>query len=146
LTPEQIREAFRLFDADGTGAIDKDEMTLAMKGLGFENVSQREVEEAIKAADRDGNGTIEYPEFESLVKDKMAQKDSEEEIRRAFKLFDLEDRGFVTLQNMKDVTKMLGETTPDHVLEQFVKEADTDGDNRLSLEEWRGVMNSMKGK
>eukprot|EP00666_Eupelagonemidae_sp_cell4sb_P002643 gene2643-21838_t len=29
------KEAFNLFDADGSGAIDAEEMALAMKGLGF---------------------------------------------------------------------------------------------------------------
>ena len=80
LTDEQIKEAFNLFDADGSGAIDAEEMSLAMKGLGFGDVPKDEVEKMIKSIDTDDNGLIEYKEFEKMMKAKMAQKDSPEEI------------------------------------------------------------------
>ena len=54
--------------------------------------------------------------------------------------------GFVTVKNMIEVTKMIGETTGDDVLREFIKEADTDKDGKLSLDEWKSVMAAMKGK
>ena len=47
LTDEQIKEAFNLFDADGSGAIDAEEMALAMKGLGFGDQPREEIEKMI---------------------------------------------------------------------------------------------------
>ena len=41
---EQLKEAFNLFDADGSGAIDAEEMALAMKGLGFGDQPREEIE------------------------------------------------------------------------------------------------------
>ena len=34
---EEIREAFKLFDTDGSGMIDPKELKAAMESLGFEN-------------------------------------------------------------------------------------------------------------
>ena len=68
LTDEQIKEAFNLFDADGSGAIDAEEMALAMKGLGFGDQPREEIEKMIRSIDTDANGLIEYPEFEKMMK------------------------------------------------------------------------------
>ena len=145
LSPEQIKEAFNLFDADGSGAVDLEEMTLAMKGLGFD-IPKNELLDMVKAIDKDGNSLIEFDEFEKMVTEKMTQRDSPQEVLKAFNLFDLDKSGFVTVQNMIDVTRMLGETTGADVLKDFIKEADTDKDGKLSFKEWEAVMNAMKGK
>eukprot|EP01060_Flectonema_neradi_P003689 TRINITY_DN1238_c1_g1_i1.p2 TRINITY_DN1238_c1_g1~~TRINITY_DN1238_c1_g1_i1.p2 ORF type:complete len:148 (+),score=36.08 TRINITY_DN1238_c1_g1_i1:57-500(+) len=145
LSPEQIKEAFNLFDADGSGAVDLEEMSLAMKGLGFE-IPKNELLEMVKAIDKDGNSLIEFDEFEKMVTEKMSQRDSPQEVLKAFNLFDLDKTGFVTVQNMIDVTRMLGETTGPDVLKDFIKEADTDKDGKLSFKEWEAVMTAMKGK
>eukprot|EP00664_Eupelagonemidae_sp_cell27_P001846 gene1846-8600_t len=79
LTDEQLKEAFNLFDADGSGVIDVDEMSLAMKGLGMET-SKEELEKMIKAMDKDGSGGVDYDEFAKMMKAKMSEKDSPEEI------------------------------------------------------------------
>ncbi|KAJ9460604.1 Caltractin [Diplonema papillatum] len=145
ISQEQIKEAFNLFDADGSQAIDIEEFGLAMKGLGFK-LSHGELEEMMAAIDKDNNSLIEYDEFNRMVSEKMVTRDSEAEVMKAFKLFDIDNTGFVTVQNMVEVTKMLGENTPDDVMRDFVKEADLDGDGKLSFEEWQNVMTTMKGK
>eukprot|EP01059_Diplonema_ambulator_P000999 TRINITY_DN10771_c0_g1_i1.p1 TRINITY_DN10771_c0_g1~~TRINITY_DN10771_c0_g1_i1.p1 ORF type:complete len:148 (+),score=67.48 TRINITY_DN10771_c0_g1_i1:50-493(+) len=145
LTTEQIKEAFNLFDADGSGAIDLEELGLAMKGLGFD-VPTKELDEMVRAIDKDSNSLIEFDEFSKMVNEKMMTRDSPEEILKAFKLFDLDNTGFVSVQNMIDITNMLGESTAEDVLKEFITEADLDNDGRLSLQEWQNVMNAMKGK
>ena len=146
LTDEQIKEAFNLFDADGSGAIDAEEMSLAMKGLGFGDVPKDEVEKMIKSIDTDDNGLIEYKEFEKMMKAKMAQKDSPEEILKAFHLFDLDKQGKISFANLKEVARMLGENPGDDVICEMIAEADEDRDGFVSFEEFKNVMLQMKGK
>ena len=58
LTEEQkqeIKEAFDLFDTDGSGTIDAKELKLAMRALGFEP-KKEEIRKMIADADRDGSG------------------------------------------------------------------------------------------
>ena len=58
LTEEQkqeIREAFDLFDADGSGTIDAKELKVAMRALGFEP-KKEEIRRMIADIDKDGSG------------------------------------------------------------------------------------------
>ena len=64
LTEEQkqeIKEAFDLFDTDGSGSIDAKELKVAMRALGFEP-KKEEIQKMIQDVDDDGSGTIEFPE------------------------------------------------------------------------------------
>jgi Ca2+-binding EF-hand superfamily protein len=146
LTVDQIKEAFNLFDADGSGAIDVDEMTLAMKGLGFGELPRDEVQRMVQTLDLNSNGLIEWPEFEKMMKQKMTAKDSNEEILKAFQLFDIDKKGKVSLENLRAVAKMLGENPGDDVLREMIEEADDDRDGQISLAEFKNVMVQMKGK
>ena len=56
---EQLREAFNLFDRDGSGAIDSDEIKGIMRKLG-ERLTDEEVEEIVREIDLDGDGQIDF--------------------------------------------------------------------------------------
>merc|ERR1712064_80206 len=69
LTEEQkneIKEAFDLFDTDGSGSIDSKELKVAMRALGFEP-KKEEIAKMITDVDDDGSGTIEYEEFLKMM-------------------------------------------------------------------------------
>merc|ERR1711962_887034 len=90
LTEEQkqeIREAFDLFDTEGTGTIDAKELKVAMRALGFEP-KKEEIKKMISDIDKDGTGTIDFNDFLLMMTQKMSEKDSKEEILKAFRLFD----------------------------------------------------------
>jgi len=61
----KLRKLFDMFDADGSGGIDLDELHAALKGLGV-IVSEDEAAVMMHQADTDGNGTIEFEEFYSI--------------------------------------------------------------------------------
>ncbi|KAL4458660.1 hypothetical protein ABPG75_013525 [Micractinium tetrahymenae] len=60
------RMCFKLMDADGSGAIDAEELGAAFRLLGI-NMSQREVEGMLAEVDRDGSGEVEYAEFLEIM-------------------------------------------------------------------------------
>ena len=95
LTEEQkqeIKEAFDLFDTDGSGTIDAKELKVAMRALGFEP-KKEEIRKMIADADRDGSGVIDFPEFLDMMTQKMAERDPREEMLKAFRLFDDDETG-----------------------------------------------------
>ncbi|ETE66816.1 Centrin-2, partial [Ophiophagus hannah] len=126
LTEEQkqeIREAFDLFDTDGTGNIDKDE-----------------IKKMILEIDKEGTGKITFSDFLGVMTQKMAEKDSKEEILKAFKLFDDDETGKISFKNLKRVAKELGENLTDEELQEMIDEADRDGDGEVNEQEFLRIM------
>ena len=151
LTEEQkqeIREAFDLFDTDGSGTIDAKELKVAMRcvegvlsfvdvmnnwkkscqyrALGFEP-KKEEVKKMIADIDKDGSGNIDFEEFLTMMTAKMGERDSREEILKAFRLFDDDETGKISFKNLKRVAKELGENMTDEELQEMIDEADRDG-------------------
>eukprot|EP00976_Prorocentrum_cordatum_P051003 1029902-Prorocentrum_minimum.AAC.7 len=142
LTEEQkqeIREAFDLFDTDGSGTIDAKELKVAMRALGFEP-KKEEIKKMIADIDKDGSGTIDFEEFLQMMTAKMGERDSREEIMKAFRLFDDDETGKISFKNLKRVAKELGENMSDEELQEMIDEADRDGDGEVNEEEFFRIM------
>ena len=60
--------AFKEFDLDGDGFIDKEELKNVMVSLG-EEMSEEELRNMMKNADSDGDGQVDYNEFVKMMKD-----------------------------------------------------------------------------
>ena len=142
LTEEQrqeIKEAFDLFDTDGSGSIDAKELKVAMRALGFEP-KKEEIKKMISDLDTEGNGVIDYNDFLDLMTVKMAERDPMEEMMKAFRLFDEDDTGKISFKNLKRVAKELGENMSDEEIQEMIDEADRDGDGEISDEEFFRIM------
>merc|ERR1711934_716552 len=110
LTDEQkaeLREAFDLFDTDGSGAVDAAELHTAMKALGFEP-KKEEIAKMVKEMDKDGDATVDFEEFCVMMAEKMNQKDGKDEMLKGFKLFDDDNTGKISFKNFKRVAKEWG--------------------------------------
>ena len=132
LTEEQIaefKEAFSLFDKDGDGTITTKELGTVMRSLG-QNPTEAELQDMINEVDADGNGTIDFPEFLSLMARKMKDTDTEEELIEAFKVFDRDGNGFISAAELRHVMTNLGEKLTDEEVDEMIREADVDGDQR----------------
>ena len=69
LTEEQMDEinhAFLLFDKDGSGSIDVNELRDAMKALGI-HIKKDMLRELMNKVDKDGSGEIDDQEFAALM-------------------------------------------------------------------------------
>merc|ERR1712046_200114 len=142
LTAEQkaeLREAFDLFDTDGSGAVDASELHTAMKALGFEP-KKEEIAKMVREMDKDGDATVDFEEFCVMLAEKMNQKDGKEELLKGFKLFDDDNTGKISMKNFKRVAKELGENITDKELEEIIAEADTDKDGEINQDEFLKVM------
>ena len=136
---EEIREAFNLFDTDGSGSIDPRELKSAMQSLGFE-AKNATIYQMIGDIDKDGSGSIDFEEFLDMMTAKMSDKDSKADIQKVFNLFDEDKTGKITLKNLKRVAKELGETMSDAELNEMIERADTDEDGEINAEEFYMIM------
>lgn len=142
LTEEQkteIREAFDLFDADGSGNIDVKELKVAMRALGFEP-KKEEIKKMTADIQKENASTIDFNDFLQIMSQKMAEKDSKEEILKAFRLFDDDSTGRISFKNIKRVAKELGENLTDEELQEMIDEADRDGDGEINEQEFLRIM------
>lgn len=142
LTEDQktdIKEAFDLFDPDGTGKIATKELKIAMRALGFEP-KKEELKKLVADIDPDCLGKLSFEEFLNIMSVKMLEKDPKEEILRAFRLFDDDETGKISFKNLKRVARELGENLTDEELQEMIDEADKDGDGEISQEEFMRIM------
>ncbi|SPQ24314.1 5ef4de72-1994-4316-857a-dca6952267fa [Thermothielavioides terrestris] len=58
-TEQELLNAFRVFDKDGSGTISSDELRNVLKSLG-ENLTDQELDEMLQLADRNGDGQIDF--------------------------------------------------------------------------------------
>ena len=87
LSPQQeehIREVFELFDIDGGGTIDRQELRVAMCALGFEGSETSNPSRGVKGHSFDGSETLTLEEFTTLMKGELLLADPLEEIRAIF--------------------------------------------------------------
>ncbi|CCO34772.1 Calmodulin Short=CaM [Rhizoctonia solani AG-1 IB] len=59
---EELDEAFKVFDRDGSGQISEEELKAVMNSLG-ERLTDAEVHAMMLEADTNGDGQIDYKEF-----------------------------------------------------------------------------------
>ena len=81
---DEIRQAFDLFDTNGTGKIDPKELKAAMQSLGFDTknptiytlIADLDTPEAAK------NGGVNFDDFVGSINNKLGDKESKEGIHR----------------------------------------------------------------
>merc|ERR1711943_65841 len=98
----EIKEAFDLFDTDGSGSIDVNELKVAMKALGMDAKSD-EIRKLINDIDSDGDGTIDFDEFLAMMTARKQGEDTREDLLKVFKLFDDDKTGTISFKNLKRV-------------------------------------------
>merc|ERR1712170_151133 len=72
---EEIKEAFDLFDTDGSGSIDPKELRAAMQSLGFEAKNQT-IYQMINDLDKNKSGNIDFDEFLDMMTARMSDRDT----------------------------------------------------------------------
>merc|ERR1711941_191676 len=92
---QEIKEAFDLFDTDGSGCVDSKELKVAMRALGFEP-KKGEIEKLIHSVDDDGDGEMDWDDFLRMMEVKILNKDPKDDLLKAFRLFDDDETGKIS--------------------------------------------------
>eukprot|EP01064_Diplonema_japonicum_P022676 TRINITY_DN326_c4_g1_i1.p1 TRINITY_DN326_c4_g1~~TRINITY_DN326_c4_g1_i1.p1 ORF type:complete len:170 (+),score=56.49 TRINITY_DN326_c4_g1_i1:55-510(+) len=134
VSEEDLKQIFELFDTDGTGAIDEEELTFALKSLGYNKVTRNDIDEMM--GDREPK-LLDFDSFRDMVKGKMVEAGSPQEVKAAFKLFDTEGNGKISLLDLQKVSEIVeGTAGTAAFLEEVIKSADADGDGCLDFQEF----------
>ncbi|CAF3714513.1 unnamed protein product, partial [Adineta steineri] len=88
----QFRHVFDLFDKNGDGNIDANEIGQVMRSLGL-NPTNKEIADLIAEVDKNGNQRLDFSEFCAFMSKHWHERDQEAELRDAFRLFDRDNSG-----------------------------------------------------
>merc|ERR1712079_792124 len=141
LTDEEMdafKETFMMFDKDGDGTVSTKELGAVMRTLG-NNPTQEELEELIDDADRDGSGSVDFREFVELMIKRESEKETIDDLKQVFRVFDKDGNGYVSTSEIKFVLKSVGLIFTDEEIQEMVQEADIDGDQHVSFDEFQDI-------
>ena len=139
---DEIKQAFDLFDTNGTGKIDPKELKAAMQSLGFDSKNPTIYQhiDDLDTPESERNGGITFDDFVDAINDKLGDKESKEGIRRIFDLFiDDPNADTITLSSLKKISKELGENMSDEELKDMLERASKNG-VELTFEEFYDIM------
>lgn len=130
-----IREAFDLFDVDGTGKINTKELKVAIRAMGFEP-KKEEIRSMLAEVDGGKNGKLSYEEFAKLIAMKVSERDSNQDLVKSFRMFDETGKGAIDFETLLNVAEDLGEEITEEQVQEMIDEADLNGDGDVDEEEF----------
>ena len=135
----EIKEAFDLFDPEKTGLVAPKDLREAISALGYELKNQT-IFQMISNLEKDGIHQVDFDQFLNLMTARINEKESKEDIRKVFRLFDEENSGYITAYNLKKIAKDLGEQMEEVEIREMIERADTDGDGRITFDDFYSIM------
>jgi centrin-1 len=137
----QIKEAFDLFDSDGSEKIASSELKVALRAIGYEP-SAEQLAAMIKQTDRDGSGSIDFSEFLHLMQSKMSERDNKQAIQQAFQLFDHDSTGKIDLDKLRRIADSVGEgsMTDAELLEMITHITKDNNNTEVDYEQFQKIM------
>lgn len=120
-----------------------------MRSLG-QNPSDDDIEEMMLSVDKNQDGQISYDEFMNLISIQIKASgvfsesgwciEDVDEMEEAFAVFDVDKDGYITKSELRQVMNRLGESLTDEQLDAMIKEADTDGDGKIDIKDFKSLM------
>jgi len=134
---------FQLFDKDGTGSVEEEELSSMLMTLGMAEEAASTARAIMAEIDVDGGGSITFDEFVEwmALQDAEREETSEEEVYKSiFSIIDRDGSGEVTASELQETLTALGEgLTHDDVL-AIVREADADGNGTIDAREFAEML------
>ncbi|CAF2736995.1 unnamed protein product [Rotaria sp. Silwood2] len=132
----QLLDAFQLFDTNKDGCISFDELRAVCQKLQMPMDTTR-----LKCAFQNRDN-ISFDEFCRIMQDYNSNSNNAY-FQETFNAFDKNADGYITAKEIKRTMKELGERLTDKQAKTMLKSADSDGDGKLSKDEFRTLFNHL---
>jgi len=139
---DEISQAFNLFDTNGNGMIDPNELKAAMLSLGFENKNPTifALIAGLATPETQKKGGIDFKTFIDAINEKLGDKETKVGIRRIFDLFiDDSNSDSITIASLRRIARELGEQMSNEELKDMLERASSNG-QELTFDEFYDIM------
>ena len=137
LTKDELRRFFEVFDSDGSGGIDPDELCEAFLSLGWADINPTHCDHMIKTQFGPNTSAINFAQFCELVDDVQMPTDSAAECRTAFDYFDKSGIGKICIADLKAAGRAAtGAEVPDSLIRQIMDAVDLNKDGYIQFSEF----------
>ncbi|KAH8057669.1 Ca2-binding protein [Aureococcus anophagefferens] len=137
------RTLFKIFDSDGQGSIDLDEI----RDLLSKFAHACNVDAVLELLDTDGSGDIGFEEFFAfgLQSEASSHGEAEHDLinKRIFDLIDEDHSGCISIDELHEVFVRLGQHVSMDDVYNIVSDIDEDGDGTLDAEEFSILLNRL---
>nr|CAA76405.1 calmodulin [Geodia cydonium] len=133
----EFRDAFSLFDKQGDGKIDSDQVGDVLLAL-ILNPTEAEVKKIVQEIDPDGRVRVSFEEFLPIYNSVSGKKEqgSMEDFREGLKVFDKEGNGFINSAELRHVLTSLGEKLNDEEVDQLLQGIEIDSQGQVNYEDF----------
>eukprot|EP01043_Picozoa_sp_COSAG02_P028960 COSAG02_NODE_1783_length_10942_cov_1025.230266_3_plen_2086_part_00 len=125
----EVKPVFEMFDEDGSGEIATGELRILLETLG-QSPTDAQINSRIKRYDLDNSGAINFDEFVLWMTELQ-----DKEIEDAFNMFDKDGSGSISVRELQQLVKAMGEQMTDSEVLQLAKHVDSDGSGEIELDE-----------
>ena len=151
VVPDEIEQAFRKYDADGSGFIDAKEVTTVLREVGLE-VDLATAAKVVKGYDADGSGALSLDEFRKTVEElreyqasqPTPEKPPPDGVELIFMKFDTNKSGAIETKELTKMLKEVGIQVENEQTQKIFETYDTDKSGGLQLQEFRKLVDEMR--
>ena len=140
----EFRNAFNFLDVNKDGYITENDLCAILMVMGGKVPSQVDLTRWIRVFDMNQDSQISYEEFVATVIIKMESFMSSNDISRLFMKCDLRERGYITIDNVIQVARMLGEKITIQDAKCMFKDSTTSSKRGLDFPEFKEMMQIMR--
>ena len=144
-----LRQAFSMFDRNGTGRVSKQDFEAGIRKLNIRGVTERDIGSMISTMDVDRNGYMDYREFvrhfagdntDALRKITMQIRDllekHNESLMTAFRAFDRDRDGIISAREFRLGLRELGVKLSANQIDDIMRQLDVDEDGYIDYHDF----------
>ena len=135
---KEILDAFATFDSDKSQTIDRHELRVAFKALGFE-LSKAEALDILEANNATKTG-LNRAQFCQVAAERIVLRSPDEEVTKSFSLFDSDADRKIDLKDLQKVCHATGIHFEDRTLKQMIAAFSKEGNNYITMREFREIL------
>jgi len=140
----ELQDAFKLFDKDGSGYIDRDELAGLMKALGVD-LGESELNNMYTEMDPSGDGQIDFDEFcLAMARDPDEQQSTLEMASGIFSMLDKSGDGKVSTAELKSALISMNPSLTDDDVQAAMLLFDKNGNGEMTKQEFVQGVEIMK--